>query len=129
MHELSIAQSLVEAIDEQATHYQATRVRNVHLRIGEASGVVVDSLTFCFKMLVDQYPRLTEAQLVIETIPHCAHCSSCQQDFSVMHFVTQCPACSSWATEVISGTELELVDMEIDTVSTDSSDTFDRIST
>ena len=48
MHELAIAQSIVEAVEAKASECNAARVKTVRLKIGEASGVVTDSLTFCF---------------------------------------------------------------------------------
>ena len=35
MHELAIAQSLVEAVEAKALECNATRVKDVHLKIGE----------------------------------------------------------------------------------------------
>ena len=39
MHELAIAQSIVDAVETRATECNATRVKGVRLKIGEASGV------------------------------------------------------------------------------------------
>ncbi len=52
MHELAIAQSIVEAVEAKASECNAVHVKGVRLKIGEASGVVTDSLTFCFEMMV-----------------------------------------------------------------------------
>ena len=56
MHELSIAQSIVEAVEIRAAECNATRVKHVRLRIGEANGIVNDSLTFCFEMVASTQP-------------------------------------------------------------------------
>lgn len=113
MHELSIAQSIVEAVDERATACNATRVKSVRLKIGEASGIVTDSLTFCFDMIASLEPKLANAQLVIETIPHRAHCRHCAHEFSVVNYIAQCPTCQQWSSDITSGTELQIIDMEI----------------
>jgi hydrogenase nickel incorporation protein HypA/HybF len=115
MHELSIAQSLFEAVEEKAAECQATIVKGVHLKIGEASGVQTGALSFCFAMLASQNPVTSGAQLWIEQVPHRARCRPCRQEFSVENFITQCPNCQQWDTEVISGTELQIVDLEIET--------------
>ena len=65
MHELAIAQSIVEAVEAKASECNAAHVKTVRLKIGEASGVVTDSLTFCFEMLVSLDPTLAGAQLLI----------------------------------------------------------------
>ncbi len=115
MHELAIAQSIVDTVETKATECSATRVKGVRLRIGEASGVVIDSLTFCFDMVASQYPLLSGAQLLIDTVPHRGRCRHCASEFAISNFVAQCPLCEQWDTEVISGTELQLVEMEIET--------------
>ena len=114
MHELAIAQSIVEAIEAKASECNATHVKGVRLKIGEASGVVTDSLTFCFEMLASLDPTLAGAQLLIDTMPHCAYCRHCAREFSVTNFVAQCPKCKEWSNEIVSGTELQLLEMEFE---------------
>lgn len=114
MHELSIAQSIVDAVETRATECKATLVKSVRLRIGEANSIVPDSLTFCFDMLTSLDPMLAGAQLLIDNVPHRARCSHCAIDFPVQNFVAQCPTCGEWSNDIISGTELQILDMEID---------------
>ena len=114
MHELSIAQSIVDAVEARATECNAARVKGVRLRIGEANGIVTDSLTFCFEMLTSLDPTLTGAQLSIDSVPHRARCRHCAKDFSVINFVAQCPTCQEWSSEIVSGNELQILDMEIE---------------
>jgi hydrogenase nickel incorporation protein HypA/HybF len=115
MHELSIAQSIVDAIETRAAECNATHVKGVRLRIGEASGIVTGSLSFCFEMLTSLDPTLAGAQLLIDTVPHRAQCRHCAREFPVVNFVAQCPTCGEWSSEVVSGTELQILDMEIET--------------
>ena len=114
MHELAIAQSIVEAVEAKATECHAARVRGVRLRIGEASGIVTDSLAFCFEMVASLSPVLEGARLSIDRVPHRAYCRRCAKEFDVTNFVAQCPSCTEWSAEVISGNELEILDMEIE---------------
>ena len=115
MHELAIAQSIVEAVEAKASECNAVHVKAVRLKIGEASSIVTDSLTFCFEMLASLDPTLTGAQLLIDTIPHRAYCRYCDREFSVTNFVAQCPKCKEWSNEIVSGTELQLLEMEFET--------------
>jgi hydrogenase nickel incorporation protein HypA/HybF len=115
MHELAIAQSIVEAVEAKASECKAAHVKGVRLKIGEASGVVTDSLTFCFEMLTSLDLTLAGAQLLIDTIPHCAYCRHCNREFSVKNYVAQCPTCKEWSQEIVSGTELQILEMEFET--------------
>jgi hydrogenase nickel incorporation protein HypA/HybF len=115
MHELAIAQSIVEAVETKASECNASHVKVIRLKIGEASGVVTDSLTFCFEMLASLDPTLAGAQLLIDTMPHYAYCRYCAREFSVTNFVAQCPTCKEWSDQIISGTELQILEMEFET--------------
>ncbi|HTK10935.1 MAG TPA: hydrogenase maturation nickel metallochaperone HypA [Ktedonobacteraceae bacterium] len=114
MHELSIAQSLFEAVQIQAHEHKASRVNSVRLRVGEASGVVTDSLLFCFEMLISLDPVLEDAQLLIDRIPHRAWCAICAQEFPILYGIPQCPTCTEWSGNILSGTELQLLEMEFE---------------
>lgn len=113
MHELSIAQSIAEAVEVKALECDAARVKLVRLRIGEASGIVTDSLAFCFEMVASLTPMLEGSALSIDRVPHRAYCHNCEREFDVTNFVARCPACGEWSAQVVSGNELEIVDMEI----------------
>jgi hydrogenase nickel incorporation protein HypA/HybF len=113
MHELSIAQSIVEAVEAKALECNVTHVKDVHLKIGEASGIVADSLAFCFEMLTNEIPVLAGVHLSIDIVPHRARCQRCDKEFAIESYIAQCPTCHEWSNEVLSGTELEIVDMEI----------------
>lgn len=115
MHELAIAESIAEVVAKRANEHQATHVTSVRLRIGEASGIVPDSLTFCFEMVTSLDPLLAGARLAVDSVAHRAHCRGCDRDFIVRDFVAQCPACGEWSDQIVSGTELQVVDMEIET--------------
>jgi hydrogenase nickel incorporation protein HypA/HybF len=115
MHELAIAQSIVEAVEAKAIECEATRVKSVRLKIGEASGIVADSLTFCFEMLVSLEPVVAGAQLLIDTVPHRARCRHCDREFAITNYIAQCPTCQEWSTDIVSGAELQILEMEIET--------------
>ena len=114
MHELAIAESIVDVVGTRAAECNAARVKGVRLKIGEASGIFTDSLTFCFEMLASLDPTLAGAQLLIDTVPHRARCRHCAKEFSVINFVAQCPTCKEWSSEIVSGTELQILEMEIE---------------
>ena len=114
MHELAIAGSIVEAVEAKALECDAARVKSVRLKIGEASGIVADSLAFSFEMLVAEVPVLTGAHLLIDSVPHRARCRHCDSEFTVINYVAQCPTCQEWSGEIVSGTELQIVEMEIE---------------
>jgi len=52
MHELSVAQAILDAVKGEAEKHPGARPLRVGVRVGELSGVNPDSLSFCFECLV-----------------------------------------------------------------------------
>jgi hydrogenase nickel incorporation protein HypA/HybF len=114
MHELAIAQSIVDAVEAKAIECNAARVKGVRLKVGEASGIAGDSLAFGFEMLTSMVPILKGAHLLIDSVPHRARCHRCETEFAVANFVVRCPTCQEWSADIVCGTELQIVEMEIE---------------
>lgn len=113
MHELSIAQNILEIIQQSVSQDELVDVRVVRLKVGTLSGVVADSLDFCFSAIAAETP-LAKARLDIEQIPFTVHCNSCQKtSVNGLGFVV-CPECGSVETNVISGRELQVAEIELD---------------
>ena len=53
MHELSIALSIVDGVEEEAARHGGGPVRAVHLRLGRLSGVVREALLFAYDRACD----------------------------------------------------------------------------
>ncbi len=67
MHELSIAMSIVEIASDEARRLGDARVEVVHLRLGDLSGVVKDSLLFAWDLACEESP-LAGSRLQIEEV-------------------------------------------------------------
>jgi hydrogenase nickel incorporation protein HypA/HybF len=107
MHELSIAESVVESVRERTGDRQVTIVR---LRVGRLSGVVPDALRFCFELVAAGTP-LEGAELQIEEPHGVAHCRSCERDFEIDIPILLCD-CGSADVSVRSGDELQVKSVE-----------------
>lgn len=112
MHELSLAQSIVEIV-QQHLPAGGARVEAVRVRIGEMAGVVADSLEFCFGALVQQ-TTLQNARLLIEAVPLACACRDCKKNFHPEYFDFRCPACGGGKVEILSGRELQVVEIELE---------------
>ena len=108
MHELSITQSIVDAVSDHAG--EATVV-SVRLRIGMLSGVVPRAVRFCFE-LVTAGTSLEGAELVIDEQAGIGHCRGCGNDFTLTDLILLCP-CGSADVAVISGRELTVQSIEV----------------
>ena len=76
MHEMSIAQSLLDIIFQESQTHQVKRVIAVTLKVGELSAVETESLRFCFE-LIAQGTLVEGARLEIERVPVTCRCKGC----------------------------------------------------
>ena len=113
MHELSIAQSIVDAAREQAAAHGGRRVLRIGVRVGELSGVAVDALQFCFGMTVKD-TDLDGAALEPEAVPVRYRCGSCAHEFHPVEFLPRCPACGVDGSVMVAGDELGLSFLELE---------------
>lgn len=107
MHEMSIAQSIINLALEEAGRAGLDRVAQVRLKIGRMSGVVPDSLAFCWELMTGEGP-IQGAELVMEEIPVQALCQECEEGFQVEEYDFTCPSCGSERTKIVAGRELTL---------------------
>jgi hydrogenase nickel incorporation protein HypA/HybF len=113
MHELSIAQSIVDSAREHAAEHAGRRVLRIGVRVGEISGVNADALDFCFGMTVKD-TELEGAALDLERIPVRFRCEACAAEFPAADFTVGCPSCASQTTRLVSGDELALSYLELE---------------
>ena len=118
MHELSIAQALVEAVAEaMATHPAVVAggtVTAVAVRVGAMSGVVPDALQFCFDVATRGTP-LDGAALRVERVPVALWCAECARTVELPEAPPfRCPVCATPSADVRRGRELEVAWFEVD---------------
>ena len=113
MHELSIAQSIVDIVLQHLPKEDGVSVRSVRLTLGAMAGVVPDSLEFCFGAITEGTP-LEGALLEIEHVPLRAHCNDCGRDTDIEPTLFVCSACGGTSLTVLSGREMQVRDIEVE---------------
>jgi hydrogenase nickel incorporation protein HypA/HybF len=113
MHELSVAQNIVDIIEQHVPVPDLPKVRTVHLRIGTAAGIVVDSLEFSFGVITNE-TALNHAALAVESVPFLIRCNTCGKESANEQGITLCSHCGSSDTTIIAGTELHIGSIELD---------------
>jgi len=112
MHELAIAQDIVDIVQQSVPVEDTSHVERIRVRVGRFSGVVPESLEFCFEAIVNG-TEMERAHLEIERMPAISQCKDCSHRFDMQDLCFSCPACSSTHLEVISGNELDVVEIQI----------------
>lgn len=112
MHELGIAQNILEIVRQSVPDEQAPDVKWVRIRVGQFSGVIPDSLDFCFSVIVGE-TNMPQARLAIEQVPTVSRCKECGHQFQIEDMAFLCPECESTDLELITGRELQVVEIEL----------------
>ena len=108
MHELAITEGVVAAVAGRLPDAKITCVR---LEIGALSGVVADSVRFCFDM-VTEGTSLHGARLEISQPAARCHCRVCRTDFAPDGPIALCP-CGSAEITVLTGQELKITSVQV----------------
>ncbi len=67
MHELGLANSILDIVRQVVPAERAWAVRSVRVRVGDLAGVVPDSLAWCFSAIVSDTP-FDKAALTIDHV-------------------------------------------------------------
>jgi hydrogenase nickel incorporation protein HypA/HybF len=108
MHELSITQSLIDAVLDRTGERTVTAV---NLRIGPLSGVLPDAMRFCFDVASAGTP-LEGATLMIDEPQGVGRGRSCHHRIEQTDLILLC-VCGSADVEVLRGRELMLMSVEV----------------
>lgn len=111
MHELAIAQALVELASAEAARSHAAAVTRVSCRVGVLRQIDPGALRFAFELARNGTP-CAAAELHVERAPLRARCRACTQCFVVERWEWRCPACGGDGAALPGGDELDLVSIE-----------------
>jgi hydrogenase nickel incorporation protein HypA/HybF len=113
MHELALAESIVQIVEREMKKYPGSKVLKVAIKLGALHEIVPDALQFGFEtMTMDT--ALAGAQLEIERIPIKGRCRNCGSEMVIEEYVFICPDCFSGVIEMTQGDTLEITHIEIE---------------
>jgi hydrogenase nickel incorporation protein HypA/HybF len=114
MHELSVCRGLVKQLNQIAIEHHATGIEKIYLQIGPLAGVEPTLLQAAFP--VASTDTLAEqAQMFIKTMPIRVHCKTCKEESETTLNNLSCSVCGDWQTELLSGDELLIERVEMQT--------------
>ena len=112
MHEMSLAESVVQIVEDTAQANGGGRVSRVLLEVGRLAGVETEALRFCF----DAASRTSLAEgatLVIDEPDGQAWCLPCGETVALSSLTDPCPRCGSYQLQVTGGTGLRVREIEL----------------
>lgn len=120
MHELSMAQGIINAVLETAEENNATEVNEITIEVGRLAMINPEQLEFILGVLVDN-TILEDAKINFEEIPAEINCFDCQFHGDAIlddsdHYapLVKCPKCDSLSVEVLNGKDIIVKNMVIE---------------
>jgi hydrogenase nickel incorporation protein HypA/HybF len=115
MHELSLAESILEIVEEYEVRYRFSHVNSIHLSYGRLSCIEPKALQFAFEVQ-SKGSKSQDAELIFDVLPAVIHCFTCNVDMEIQGaYDAQCPKCHGEEVILTGGTEeLKILDLNVD---------------
>lgn len=112
MHEMALAEGVLQLIEDAAREQEFERVTAVWLEIGELSGVEAEAMKFCFDV-VTKDSIAAGARLEVIALPGSGWCMECAMTVPMAEVFGECPRCGSHRMQVSGGTEMRVKELEV----------------
>jgi hydrogenase nickel incorporation protein HypA/HybF len=112
MHEMALAEGMLEIVEATARRNDATRVTEVRLEIGALSHVEPEALRFCFDA-VTRGSLADGATLAIDVLPGKAWCMPCGEAVPLATLGEACPRCGGYQLTVTAGDTMRVKDIVV----------------
>jgi hydrogenase nickel incorporation protein HypA/HybF len=112
MHEMSLAEGVLQLIEDSARQQEFSKVNAVWLEIGQLSGVEVEAMKFCFDA-VTRGSVAQGARLEIIALPGTGWCMACAKTVAMAEVFGECPDCGGYQLQVTGGTEMRVKELEV----------------
>jgi hydrogenase nickel incorporation protein HypA/HybF len=113
MHEVSVANSIIDIIQSAIPKESNGYVCSVLIKVGALSSIEVDALQFAFD-IVKARTLLAKAVLKMEIVEGKGQCTQCGCEFSMNSYAIPCPDCDSYLIKIIQGKEMKVISFELE---------------
>ena len=113
MHEMSLAEGVLQIIEDSAKQQDFSSVKAVWLEIGQLSSVEPEAMRFCFDA-VTRGSLAEGARLEIVIVDGGGQCLNCGQTVKLKAVYDACPACGGYPVNPVSGTEMRIRELEVE---------------
>lgn len=113
MHEMSLCESILQVLEQQAEAQHYHKVKTVWLEIGALAGVDAEALRFCFDVVM-QGSLADQAHLEMVAVPGQAWCLPCASHVTVQQLYDVCPQCGSYQLQITNGDQMRIKELEVE---------------
>jgi len=108
MHELAIAEDILEIVGLEAEKNAVDTILEVKLEIGALSGIDIEALQFALET-IEKGSLFEKAIFTIIRITGTGMCKLCQEEFEMRDLLSVCPKCKEQPGSIIRGKELKVL--------------------
>jgi hydrogenase nickel incorporation protein HypA/HybF len=112
MHEMSLAEGVLQLIEDAARQQSFAKVTAVWLEIGQLAGVEVEAMRFCFDAVVRD-SIAAGARLEIIATPGSGWCMHCAETVAIAELYDACPSCGQYQVQANGGMEMRVKELEV----------------
>lgn len=113
MHEMSLMESVLEIVEDEARKAGASAVKLVRLDIGELSHVEPEAMRFCFEAVVAG-TIASGAVLEIVRVPGQGWCIDCSETVALSERFGACPKCGGHKVQMTAGDDMRVAELEVE---------------
>ena len=120
MHELSMAQGIINAVLDTAKENNATEVNEVTVEVGRLAMINPEQLQFILGVLIEN-TIIEDAEIKFEEIPAEIDCLDCNFHGNAIlddsdHYapLVKCPECDSFKIEILNGKDIVVKNIVIE---------------
>ena len=113
MHEMSLAEGIVQLVEDTVRKEGCNKVRAIWLEIGQLATVEKEALRFCFEAVARDTVAEGARLEIIET-PGQGWCLTCEGNVAVSALYEACPVCGNYQIQVTSGDQMRVKELEVE---------------
>lgn len=113
MHEMSLAESILQIIADAARRDRFSRVRTVRLEIGQLAMVEPEALRFSFEQ-IRHHSLAQDARLDIIEVEGRGECELCGCKMMLSALYEPCPDCGTHRIRVTEGDQMRVSELEVE---------------
>jgi len=107
MHEMSIAEGLIQSVLAAANQHNATRIQRVEIDVGQMRLIVPEAMRLAWQVITEGTIAAGSELTVIE-IPMTARCKKCGRKFAPKIDEYLCPDCGQADVDILTGDDIIL---------------------
>ena len=113
MHEMSLAENVLQIIEDAARDQGFVKVRTVILEIGQLAVVEPEAMHFCFNAVM-QGSIAEGATLQIINMPGEGWCMQCARTVLISEQPAICPQCGGYRVQATGGMQMRVKELEVE---------------